>query len=76
MAVAIGADADIAALSAFTSENAPEPVTAANPEQLVMGLRWASTQVSRASSTLTPFTATPAHLTSAFEPASLQEAVW
>lgn len=76
MAVSIGSDADYRTLKTFTGEAGPEPVTAANPEQLVLALRWATTQVSRAASTLVPLEQTPVALTSAYVPESPEEAVW
>ena len=76
LAIAIGADADYATLARLTGPDGPEPLTAANPEQLVMALRWATTQVSRAASTLLPVQAPPVALTSGFVPDSPEEAVW
>lgn len=75
MAVAIGHDADYATLARFTSDGS-EPLTAASPEQLVMALRWASTHVSRAATTMTPPGPPPVQLTAAFVPESPSEVVW
>ena len=52
------------------------PITAANPEQLVLALRWASTHVSRAASTLAPSVPPPPELARAYTPASARDAVW
>jgi uncharacterized protein YegL len=76
MAVAIGHDADYEALTRFIADPEREPVTAANPEQLVLALRWASTQVSRAASTLAPVEAPPDDLVRAWEPTPGEEVVW
>jgi uncharacterized protein YegL len=76
MAVAIGHDADYETLDRFIADPDLEPVTAANPEQLVLALRWASTQVSRAASTLAPVQAPPDDLVRAWEPAPGDEVVW
>jgi uncharacterized protein YegL len=75
MSVAIGHDADYGTLSRFVSEGL-EPVTAANPEQLVMALRWASTRVARVASTVAPTGPPPVQITSAFVPATPSEVVW
>lgn len=76
MAVAIGHDADYDSLSRFIGNPSLEPVTAANPEQLVHALRWASTHVSRAASTLAPAGPPPAMLATAYTPQVGEEAVW
>ncbi len=53
MAVGIGRDADHETLVSFIGDDSLEPLSANNPEQLVDAIRWVSTQVSRAASTLT-----------------------
>jgi uncharacterized protein YegL len=75
MAVAIGHDADYDVLSRFVSPGL-EPVSAANPEQLVLALRWASTRVARAASTMAPAGPPPVQITAAFTPSSPSEVVW
>ena len=54
MAVAIGQDADYDTLATFIADPTLEPVTASNPEQLLMALRWATVHVARAASSLAP----------------------
>ncbi len=50
LAIAIGRDADLDALSAFIGHSEIKPLSANNPEQLVRMLRWASTAVSKIAS--------------------------
>jgi uncharacterized protein YegL len=76
MAVAIGHDADYETLVRFIGNPAVEPVTAANPEQLVLAMRWASTQVSRAASTLAPIQPPPAELVTPWHPAPGEDVAW
>ena len=57
MAVAIGQDADYDTLARSSPTPSIEPVTASNPEQLLMALRWATVHVARAASSWRP----PAH---------------
>ena len=76
MAVAIGHDADYETLTRFIGNSALEPITAANPEQLVLALRWASTHVSRAASTVAPSVPPLPELARAYTPASAEDAVW
>jgi uncharacterized protein YegL len=52
MAVAIGQDAAYDTLTRFIADPTIEPVTASNPEQLMMALRWATVHVARAASSL------------------------
>jgi uncharacterized protein YegL len=59
MAVAIGRDADQSTLREFIGDPRVPPVSAANPEQLVRGLRWAGTQVAAAASSIAPMPTTP-----------------
>lgn len=75
MAVAIGHDAAYDTLSSFIGEGGPQPVTASNPEQLVLALRWATVHVARAASSLAPVGPTP-QIAQAWSPASDNEAVW
>lgn len=75
MAVAIGADADYDTLAAFVADPALEPVTASNPEQLMMALRWATVHVARAASSLTPAAPPPAQVT-AWSMDADEETVW
>lgn len=62
MAVAIGRDAAYDSLSAFINDPTIEPVTASNPEQLLMALRWATVHVARAASSLAPAPPPPAQV--------------
>lgn len=75
MAVAIGQDADYETLAAFIADPALEPVTASNPEQLLMALRWATVHVARAASSLAPAAPPPVHVT-AWSAESGEETVW
>jgi uncharacterized protein YegL len=75
MAVAIGHDAALDTLSEFIADPNLEPVTASNPEQLVLALRWASVAVARAASSLAAPPA-PQQLIRAWTPESEQEVVW
>lgn len=63
MAVAIGHDADYGTLARFIADPTIEPVTAANPEQLVMALRWATLHVARAASSMALPAPAPAQVT-------------
>jgi uncharacterized protein YegL len=76
MAVAIGHDADYGALARFIGEGNGEPITAANPEQLVRALRWATTHVSRAASTVAPPGPPPQLLAAAMSALPPSEVVW
>lgn len=76
MAVAIGHDADYETLTRFIADPERQPVTASNPEHLVMAMRWASTQVSRAASTLAPLRTPPDDLVRAWEPGPGEDVVW
>jgi len=76
MAVAIGQDASYETLTRFIGDPSIEPVTASNPEQLVMALRWATVHVARAASSLAPQGPPPVQIATAWEPGSTQEAVW
>jgi uncharacterized protein YegL len=75
MAVAIGQDADYETLAAFIADPALEPVTASNPEQLLMALRWATVHVARAASSLAPAAPPPVQVT-AWSADSGEETVW
>jgi uncharacterized protein YegL len=75
MAVAIGQDADYGTLAAFIADPGLEPVTASNPEQLLMALRWATVHVARAASSLAPAAPPPVHVT-AWSADSGEETVW
>lgn len=75
MAVAIGQDASYETLTAFIADPAIEPVTAANPEQLVMALRWATVHVAREASSVLPPAPPPRQVT-AWEPRAGEEPVW
>lgn len=75
MAVAIGQDADYDTLAGFIADPDLEPVTAANPEQLLMALRWATVHVARAASSLTPAAPPPAQVT-AWDADAAEETVW
>jgi uncharacterized protein YegL len=78
MAVAIGHDADYDALNRFIGDETVEPVTAANPEQLVQALRWATSHVSRAASTVAPPAPPPSEVAVAVahRPVRPEDAVW
>ena len=76
MAVAIGHDAAYETLSAFIGDPDVEPVTASNPEQLVLALRWATVHVARAASSIALSAPPPPQLAHAWTPASDSEAVW
>jgi uncharacterized protein YegL len=76
MAVAIGHDAAYDTLSAFIGDSEMQPVTASNPEQLVLALRWATVHVARAASSLAPTGPPPAQIARPWTPASEAEAVW
>lgn len=76
MAIAIGHDADYETLNRFIGDPTLEPITAANPEQLVLALRWATTHVARAASTLAPPGPPPAQLATAWTSVTDEEAVW
>jgi uncharacterized protein YegL len=75
MAVAIGQDADYDTLAAFIADPVREPVTASNPEQLLMALRWATVHVARAASSLAPAAPAPAQVT-AWDAVTGEETVW
>jgi uncharacterized protein YegL len=75
MAIAIGHDADYDTLNRFIGDPALSPITAANPEQLVLALRWATTHVARAASVV-PVGPPPAQLAAAWTTATNEEAVW
>jgi uncharacterized protein YegL len=75
MAVAIGQDADYDTLAAFIADPAMDPVTASNPEQLMMALRWATVHVARAASSLAPTAPPPAQVT-AWSTDADEETVW
>jgi len=75
MAVAIGQDASYETLTRFIADPAIEPVTAANPEQLTMALRWATVHVAREASSITPAAPPPVQVT-AWEPAEGEDPVW
>jgi uncharacterized protein YegL len=76
MAVAIGHDAAYETLAGFIGDDGLEPVTASNPEQLVLALRWATVHVARASSSLTPMGPPPPQIARAMVPASDSEVIW
>jgi uncharacterized protein YegL len=63
MAVAIGQDAAYDTLAQFIDDPTIEPLTASNPEQLVMALRWATVHVARAASSIAPSAPPPAQVT-------------
>lgn len=63
MAVAIGHDAAYDTLATFIADPEIEPVTAANPEQLILALRWATAHVARAASSLAAAAPPPAQVT-------------
>lgn len=75
MAVAIGQDASYDTLARFIADPAIEPVTAANPEQLLMALRWATVHVAREASSITPAAPPPVQVT-AWEPVEGDDPVW
>lgn len=75
MAVAIGQDAAYDTLATFIADPAIEPVTASNPEQLMMALRWATVHVARAASSLAPVGPPPVQVT-AWDAADDEETVW
>src|SRR4051812_36731646 len=54
MAVGIGRDADLDVLKMFIGREDQAPLTAANPEQLVRMIRWASVHAGRMASTVAP----------------------
>jgi uncharacterized protein YegL len=75
MAVAIGQDANYDVLASFIDDPAIEPVTASNPEQLLMALRWATVHVARAASSLAPMPPPPVQVT-AWSARDGEETVW
>jgi len=75
MAVAIGQDAAYDTLARFIADPTIEPVTASNPEQLTMALRWATVHVARAASSLAPAGPPPVQVT-AWSPDEDEETVW
>jgi uncharacterized protein YegL len=75
MAVAIGQDAAYDTLAAFVGDPEVEPVTASNPEQLLMALRWATVHVARAASSLAPSAPPPVQVT-AWADGTDEEPVW
>lgn len=75
MAVAIGQDAAYDTLTEFIADPAIEPVTASNPEQLVIALRWATVQVARAASSVAPMLPPPIQVT-AWSPDENEEMIW
>ena len=75
MAVAIGPDADYDTLATFIADPTLEPVTASNPEQLLMALRWATVHVARAASSLAPTAPPPVQVT-AWSADADEETVW
>jgi uncharacterized protein YegL len=75
MAVAIGHDAAYETLAEFIGTPDVEPVTAANPEQLVLALRWATMHAARASSLLPPPAPGP-RLVQAMSADAGEEALW
>jgi len=76
MAVAIGHDAAYDTLATFIGDPNVEPITASNPEQLVMALRWATVHVARAASSIAPIAPPPGQVAAAWLPADEAEAVW
>jgi hypothetical protein len=76
MAVAIGHDAAYDTLATFIGDPAIEPITASNPEQLVMALRWATVHVASAASSIAPPAPPPAQIATAWVPDDEAEAVW
>ena len=75
MAVAIGQDAAYDTLTSFIADPAIEPVTASNPEQLLMALRWATVHVARAASSLAPVGPPPLQV-SAWSAGDDEETLW
>jgi len=66
MAVAIGQDAAYDTLTSFIGDPSIEPVTASNPEQLLMALRWATVHVARAASSIAPAAPPPVQIATAW----------
>jgi uncharacterized protein YegL len=66
MAVAIGHDAAYDTLTRFIGDPSIEPVTASNPEQLMMALRWATVHVARAASAIAPAGPPPVQIATAW----------
>ena len=75
MAVAIGQDAAYDNLTTFIGDPSIEPVTASNPEQLLMALRWATVHVARAASSISPAAPPPVQIAKAWESAG-EGTVW
>ncbi len=75
MAIAIGHDASYDSLARFIGDPAIEPLTASNPEQLVMALRWATVHVARAASSVAPAPPPPAQVT-AWDADATESTVW
>ena len=75
MAVAIGQDAAYDTLSRFIGDSSIEPVTASNPEQLMMALRWATVHVARAASSISPPGPPPVQIATAWTDQG-QDVVW
>ena len=76
MAVAIGQDASYETLTRFIGDPEVEPVTASNPEQLVMALRWATVHVARAASSIAPSGPPPDQIATAWPADSEEATVW
>lgn len=76
MAVAIGHDASYETLTRFIGDPELEPVTASNPEQLVMALRWATVHVARAASSVAPSPPPPAQIATAWPEDSEEATIW
>lgn len=76
MAVAIGQDASYETLARFIGNPEFEPVTASNPEQLVMALRWATVHVARAASSVAPSGPPPPQIATAWPEDSEEATVW
>jgi uncharacterized protein YegL len=76
MAVAIGQDASYETLTRFIGDPELAPVTASNPEQLVMALRWATVHVARAASSVAPAGPPPAQVATAWPDGSEEATVW
>ena len=76
MAVAIGQDASYETLTRFIGDPELEPVTASNPEQLVMALRWATVHVARAASSVAPVGPPPVQIATAWPDGSEEATVW
>lgn len=66
MAVAIGHDAAYDTLTRFIGDPSIEPVTASNPEQLMMALRWATVHVARVASSIAPAGPPPVQIATAW----------